>query len=89
MGVTSAEMGMLKVIYRLQDAPKGAVSRKMAVSADYVERMCSSLVRDGLVEESPTGGYRLTVLGKNVLNPYTGFGLDRTAISSYPVSKAL
>lgn len=89
MKVSSAERGILKMVYSLGEAHKGMMSRKMVVSIDYVERVCTSLVRDGLLEETPTGGYRLTSLGENVLNPYTGFGLDRTAVSNYPVAKAL
>lgn len=88
-GVSSAEMGILKVVSRLGEAHKATMSRKVVVSIDYIDRMCSSLVGNGVLEETPTGGYRLTALGKRILNPYTGFGLDRTAISNYPVAKAL
>lgn len=89
LGVISAEIGILKMVYRLGEGHIGMMSRKMVVSADYMEQMCSNLARDGLLEETPTKGFRLTVRGKNVLNPYTGFGLDRTAISNYPIAKAL
>ncbi len=89
LGVISAEMGILKIVSRLGEAYKGTMSRKMVVSTAYIEDMCNSLVRDGLLVETPKGGYKLTAQGKNVLNPYTGFGLDRTAISNYPVAKAL
>lgn len=88
-GVSSAERGVLRMVEKYKGAPKGMLSRKMAVSTDYIERICSSLVKDGLIEETPTGGYSLTSLGQKVLNPYTGFGLDRTAISNYPTPKAL
>ncbi|MDI6815310.1 MAG: hypothetical protein QMC90_04440, partial [Dehalococcoidales bacterium] len=76
-------------VKNLKEAHKGVMSRRMVVSVDYVERICSSLVKDGLLQETPSGGYRLTALGEKVLNPYTGFGLDRTAISNYPTPKAL
>ena len=89
MGVKSAERGVLKVVEKLGEAHKGTMSRKMVVSKDYIDRVCGSLVKDGLLEETPTGGFKLTSLGKKVLNPYTGFGLDRTAISNYPTPKAL
>lgn len=89
LGVTSAEIGILKMVYRLKEAHVGMMSRKMVVSADYMEQMCSNMVRDGLLEETHTRGFRLTPRAKNVLSPYTGFGLDRTAISNYPVAKAL
>ena len=89
MGVASAELGVLKMVARLKEAHKGVMSRKMVVSMEYMDRMCSSMVKDGLLKETPGGGYMLTSLGRQVLNPYTGFGLDRTAISNYPVAKAL
>ena len=89
MPVTSADMGVLKMVARLKEARVGVMSRKMVVSAEYIRRICQSMVQDGLLMETPSGGYTLSAVGRRQLMPYTGFGLDRTAISNYPVPKAL
>ena len=89
MPVSSGEMGVLKMVGRLKEARVTTMSRKMVVSAGYIERICESMVQDGLLMETPSGGYKLSALGRRQLMPYTGFGLDRTAISNYPVPKAL
>jgi len=89
MPVTSAEMGVLKMVARLKEARVAVMSRKMVVSAGYIKGIVDSMVEDGLLMETPAGGYTITALGRKQLMPYTGFGLDRTAISNYPVPKAL
>jgi len=54
-------------IFKTQDeADTESVAFKLGVSTEYVAQICSILVRDGYLEEKPTGKFELTLKGEEL-----------------------
>ncbi len=66
--MSGIEQQVLKVVKELELADEEALSRKMAVSPEYVTKVCKGLIKDEYLLKTPKG-YTLTPEGKKAVNP--------------------
>lgn len=59
---------VLKVVREIKIADEETLSRKMAVSSEYVSEICKGLVKDGYILKTPKG-YKLTPEGAKLISP--------------------
>lgn len=62
------EGNVLKVVREIKIADEETLSRKMAVSSEYVSEICKGLVKDGYILKTPKG-YKLTPEGAKLISP--------------------
>ena len=61
------EINVLRIFEKAKTAGKGVISKRLGVSTDYAQYLCSSLFRKGYLETLPSGQYQLTKRGVSVL----------------------
>ena len=66
--MTGVEKQVLEIVKELELADEEALSRKMAVSSQYITKVCNGLVKDGYLLKTPKG-YILTPEGEKAVNP--------------------
>ena len=66
--MSGIEQQVLKIVKELELADEEALSRKMAVSSEYVAKICDGLVKDSYLLKTPKG-YILTPEGEKVVDP--------------------
>ena len=64
-----SEKQVLSIIKELEEADRESVAFKLGISTDYIAQICSILVKDGFIEESPNGRLKLSLKGKRVTSP--------------------
>lgn len=63
------EKQVLDIISGLEEADKRSVGSKLAISTEYVDELCSFLVKDGYLEETRSGKVKLTPKGEDFAAP--------------------
>ena len=63
-----AEGQILKIVRELKLADEETLSRKMAVSSEYITKICEGLIKDGYLLKTPKG-YKLTSEGGKLISP--------------------
>ena len=71
--MSGIEQQVLKIVKELELADAEALSRKMAVTPEYVTTVCTALVTDGYLIKTPKG-YILTPEGKKAVDPVKSRG---------------
>ncbi|MBU4311178.1 MAG: hypothetical protein KJ706_00450 [Candidatus Omnitrophica bacterium] len=59
-----SEKQVLNIIKELEQTDKESVAFKLGISIEYVAQICSILIKDGYIEEKPSGKFKLTLRGK-------------------------
>ena len=68
------EKQVLKIVEELKEAKENTIARKVGVSTRYASKLCRGLVDDGYLDEISSGNFRLTLKGKNSINPVKTIG---------------
>ena len=63
-----AEGQVLKIVRESKLADEETLSRKMAVSFEYVTKICKGLIKDGYLSKTEKG-YKLTSEGEKLISP--------------------
>lgn len=76
MAPVGSERKVLMVVQDFGEASKGAISKCLGLSSDYVEYMCQYLVLGGYLKQTkgsyPMRKYSLTPEGEKALQGYAG-----------------
>ena len=84
MQMTGKERQVLEIARQRGRTSLAQIGRRMGVSPKYARNIVKGLVEDGCLEEVDKEVYVTTPETQRLLSPYSGPGLGRAPVSSYP-----
>ena len=84
MQMTGKERQVLEMARQRRETSLAHIARRMGVSPEYARNIVQGLVEDGYLEEVHKEVYVTTPEVQRLLSPYSGPGLGRAPVSSYP-----